>query len=249
MAGDVREVERLIRDLGYEQVRHNGHMQYEHPDAGILTVSGSPSDHRWKANMVAELKRRHPEAFALQKADPDVRAARRAARRTTTPRVVTTTPLTDAERQAIRSRPSLADRLGITVVDAGRLVPNPGSQAAIDAGCLCAPFKNNRGRGVDGSNGADWLDGGTFEVLRGCPLHDDEPEVFTPPTNPEPTAADSRICQACGNPLSSKRGRGRPRKFCSSCRPSQWKGMTEEQRELQRARFRRWYHTTRKKAA
>jgi len=41
---------------------------------------------------------------------------------------------------------------------------NPGSDAAIAAGCKCAVMDNAHGRGYDGQKNV-------FSVYRGCPLH------------------------------------------------------------------------------
>ena len=49
-------------------------------------------------------------------------------------------------------------------------VPNPGSQAAVDAGCRCPVIDNHHGRGilVDG-RGEPW-----FMFVADCPLHGDD---------------------------------------------------------------------------
>jgi hypothetical protein len=54
--------------------------------------------------------------------------------------------------------------------------PKPGSDAAIDAGCICAVLDNNHGHGTPCSDGkvAYWL-------TAGCPLHDPTPS--TEPTD------------------------------------------------------------------
>lgn len=42
----VREVLRILRDEGWEQVRQKGsHRQFKHPDrSGLVTVSGKPNE-------------------------------------------------------------------------------------------------------------------------------------------------------------------------------------------------------------
>lgn len=47
---------------------------------------------------------------------------------------------------------------------AGSEVPNPGSNAARDLGCICPVMDNNRGLYLPWQGG--WL------ILEGCPLHD-----------------------------------------------------------------------------
>lgn len=227
-SGDFREIERLIRLLGYTEVRNNGHTVYTHDAHPQLILAGSPSDRRWKANVMGELRRRHPE-LRRKKADPEVRAARR---RTPTrqPNRTPTVPLTPEERRRINSRPSVAERLGIEVVEHHE-IPNPGSPDAQDLGCSCPVFENNRGLGIDGQPGV-------FVYLVGCLLHEAEPP-------PDESSDSARLCQ-CGNPLPTKRA-GRPRTWCRSCRPSKWEQSTEEQRESARARYRRWYARNMKK--
>jgi len=44
-------------------------------------------------------------------------------------------------------------------------VPNPGSQEAVKAGCICAVLDNARGKGYYGQPGM-------FVITGGCPLHD-----------------------------------------------------------------------------
>jgi hypothetical protein len=212
----------LLVELGYspDGVSGGGHYRYTHPDAEDYFVSGTAYDGAAWQMFVSDMRRRHPSAFEQQRSERRLtkkqradRAARRAAR----------TPL--------RLTVETADD-PVAVVETVR-VPNPGSPEAVDEGCTCPVFKNNRGRGLDESDGSDWLDGGVFEVLIGCPLHDDEPEVLC-------EDSDERRCE-CGNPLPSRRGPGRPRKWCLSCRPSTWDGATEEQRERRREHYRRWY--------
>jgi len=43
-------------------------------------------------------------------------------------------------------------------------VPNPGSQAAVKQGCICAVLDNNRGRRAPWPPDGWWITGG-------CPLH------------------------------------------------------------------------------
>ena len=46
-----------------------------------------------------------------------------------------------------------------------RMAPNPGSEAAIDAGCLCPVLDNRHGKGYYA--GPD----GVFIYNQGCPIH------------------------------------------------------------------------------
>jgi len=49
----------------------------------------------------------------------------------------------------------------VTVFD----IPPPGSEAALDLGCLCAVWDNAHGRGYFGNSDR-------FVITMGCPLHD-----------------------------------------------------------------------------
>lgn len=237
---DVREVEQLMRDLGYTAARNNGHTTYTHAEQPNLTLAGTPSDRRWRANVMAELARRHPE-LRPKKALGEKREARRqreAKRRETLrdakereaaePRGITFAPSpTPEERRRMTPRPSVAVRLGIEVVS-HMGVPNPGSPEAVDLGCSCPVFRNNGGAGVDGQPN-------TFVYLLGCPVHDEDLVLESPPAE----VAEQRRCE-CGNPLPAKTT-GRPRKWCRACRPSRWDRLTEEERERRRGDVRRWY--------
>lgn len=44
--------------------------------------------------------------------------------------------------------------------------PNPGSDEAIEHGCICPVLDNAHGRGASGYGG------GKFWIVEGCPLHD-----------------------------------------------------------------------------
>lgn len=103
--------------------------------------------------------------------------------------------------------------------------PLPGSPEAVELGCICGAERNNHGRGISDSHGM-------FEYVIGCPVEHDPPVKWS---EPEPR------CE-CGNKL-PPRSKGRPRKFCFSCRPSRWDRMTDEQRDRQRKHVRRWYTT------
>lgn len=46
-------------------------------------------------------------------------------------------------------------------------VPNPGSDAALDAGCTCPILDNGHGRGYMGMQGR-------FVIAGDCPIHDPE---------------------------------------------------------------------------
>lgn len=53
-------------------------------------------------------------------------------------------------------------------------VPNPGSDEAIEAGCICAVMDNHHGRGFP-------MDGKTsFWITQCCPLHAPEKEKDKP---------------------------------------------------------------------
>lgn len=45
--------------------------------------------------------------------------------------------------------------------------PNPGSDEAIDQGCVCPRYDNAKGRGAWGSEGEDAI----FWITPSCPLH------------------------------------------------------------------------------
>jgi predicted RNA binding protein YcfA (HicA-like mRNA interferase family) len=238
-SSDVREIEQLLRGLGYTETRNGGHATYDHPEQPTLTLAGTPSDHRWRANMMAELRRRHPE-LRREKADPAVRAARRRARTARNSQAPVAKPpltpaLTQTEQKRLVSRPSVADREGLVVVGP-EASTSPGSPAAAAKGCSCPPVVNNYGRG---------LDVGGYAIVPGCPLHGGE-LAETPAFQEIQTCA----AEGCRNPLPRRAEgqRGRPRKYCTACNPSEWKRATAEQRELQRARWRRWYAKHRKAA-
>lgn len=66
-------------------------------------------------------------------------------------------------------------------------MPNPGSEAALDRGCICAVLDNGHGAGYMGQPGI-------FVVTAGCPLHalPDRafvviPAIRNPHTNTEET--------------------------------------------------------------
>lgn len=46
-------------------------------------------------------------------------------------------------------------------------IPNPGSDAAHAAGCVCPTIDNAHGKGARGTSGPDAL----FYIMVGCPLH------------------------------------------------------------------------------
>ena len=46
--------------------------------------------------------------------------------------------------------------------------PFPGSQAAIEAGCICEARDNRRGKGFDGAGNRETH----YWVMEGCSLHD-----------------------------------------------------------------------------
>jgi len=60
-------------------------------------------------------------------------------------------------------------------------VPNPGSQEAINAGCICAIYDNYHGEG--------FYYGGTekcFWITQGCPVHDPDALVLPGDEHPYP---------------------------------------------------------------
>lgn len=78
---EAREMHALVTSLGYELDRwQGGHLYYTHADQDPLTLSSTPSDFRTRANDLARLKRRHPEAFEQRK-NPEARRRRSRKRR------------------------------------------------------------------------------------------------------------------------------------------------------------------------
>lgn len=217
---EARWADEQLRALGYTLARtSSGHLVYEHDEQDVMSIAATPSDYRWRENFMGELRRRHPDELARRKATPDVRAARRAYRKSRNTHSVVR-PLRAAE----------SDPAVITSV------PSPGSRDAKAQGCLC-PAEQSRYGGAGN---------GLFAVVKGCPLHDDDPEAFIPSPTP---ATNGRVCQ-CGNPIASPSGRaGRPRKWCLTCRPSRWMRMGEDQREVRRKSFRDWYDRNKRTAA
>ena len=53
----ARDFHRQAERCGFALVRHGKHLVYEHPVAGRLVVSGSPSDHRAVKNNTARMQR------------------------------------------------------------------------------------------------------------------------------------------------------------------------------------------------
>jgi hypothetical protein len=229
-----RRMHDALIELGYRYAgqRRGGHFAYEHDEQETVFVSGTSYDRTgWQA-FKSEMRRRHPGAFEERKASPEVRAARREQKRAGNapqarePR----RRLTRDELEAITTRPSVATRNG--GVESVVSVPNPGSPEAMDQGCRCSRVDNRNGVGVEGHDGV-------FEMRGSCPLHGAEVRALLERhDNPQPET-NGRVCE-CGNPLMAHKGRGRPRKWCQSCRPSWWRKATEEQREASRARVRRW---------
>lgn len=214
----------LVARLGYRLARHSGgHLVYEHDDQEQLILPATPSDWRARANHLAEIKRRHPAAFERRRSERQLTKKQRAARAS---RRASRTPL----RIADVPRPE-APTIEITEI------PDPGSPDAVAEGCICPVFANRHGLGIEGSDGI-------FEMVVGCPVH--EIASVTPPEPEQPAPKQSRC--ACGNPI-KQNATGRPRKFCLSCRPSQWSALTEEQKEKRRAEYRRWYDRKQRKAA
>jgi len=66
----AREMDKVLRKLGYTLERNGNHLVYSHPDfAGPLTMPATPSDWRAWANALAMVKRRHPAFFVQRKSD------------------------------------------------------------------------------------------------------------------------------------------------------------------------------------
>ena len=63
------------------------------------------------------------------------------------------------------------------MTDTTNAVPNPGSQAAINRGCICPVIDNHHGEGVP------MVDGVSFWMNDGCPVHAPGPSNL--PVNPE----------------------------------------------------------------
>ena len=47
---------------------------------------------------------------------------------------------------------------------AGKVVPPPGSDEAIEMGCICSILDNNHGKGIDGKGKLFWIN-------QKCPIH------------------------------------------------------------------------------
>lgn len=91
--------------------------------------------------------------------------------------------------------------------------PNPGTQAAIDAGCLCPVMDNCNGRGYHGQ-------AGVFVYVCTCPVHvlrpapepepAPEPRIIhkQPPYKPPPSAFGftGDICPQCGGSSMARNG-------------------------------------------
>lgn len=214
----------LVVDLGYRLIRsHGGHLVYEHDEQERLTLPATPSDWRARANDLAEIKRRHPDAFARQRSERRLTKKQRAAR---------------ATRRASRAPMRLVVQTADEPITVTEVIPTPGSLEAVADGCICPVYGNNHGEGIDGCPGV-------FEMVLGCPLHGDD---LTPAAVGTSSPVDSQARCKCGQPIPRSR-RGRPRKWCESCRPSQWKRMSENQRDESRKAVRRWYHGNRKEAS
>jgi hypothetical protein len=56
--------------------------------------------------------------------------------------------------------------------------PNPGSDAALDLGCICPIMDNNHGKFLP------WQGG--YIVVQGCPVHDATAHAAESPSAPEP---------------------------------------------------------------
>ena len=54
----------------------------------------------------------------------------------------------------------------------GKTIPNPGSEAAVRAGCLCAVLDNNHGMIPPWGTGED----AGWWITEGCPIHDNRGE-------------------------------------------------------------------------
>ena len=60
---EVRAMHHTITGLGWVPVSGGDHVQYEHPTVpGILVLAQTPSDTRWQANFLANLRRLHGDS-------------------------------------------------------------------------------------------------------------------------------------------------------------------------------------------
>jgi hypothetical protein len=228
---EVREVIGLIEPLGYRFDRAGGgHLVYVHDVQPPLSLASTPSDHRWRDNVMADLRRRHPDEFKRRKSENRRSSSERAK---------------DRARRQGRQVPALVQNGNngnghdVPVVEA---IPNPGSPEAHAKGCRCSRVDNRNGVGVEGHDGV-------FQMRQGCPLHGAEVDALLKRLDKrEPEAPAGPQC-ACGNPIESHPGPGRPRKWCQSCRPSTWRRSDEEARERARERWRAWYRRQKERVA
>lgn len=59
MAKEGKKIEKAAKDLGYDlyKVTRKGHIMYQHKETGeLVTVPGTPSDHRSYLNALAKLR-------------------------------------------------------------------------------------------------------------------------------------------------------------------------------------------------
>jgi predicted RNA binding protein YcfA (HicA-like mRNA interferase family) len=218
---EAREMHELVTGLGYRLVRAGDHLIYEHDEQDKLTLPSTPSDWRALANGLARIKRRHPEAFERKRSERRTTKKQRSDR---------------AARRSQRAPLRIAEVPDERPAEHAESLPYPGTADAKARGCLCPRYVNGRGE----TNGHD----GEYHIVVGCPLHWVEPK--TQPVKP-PSSPLAPKCE-CGNPI-RQNATGRPRKWCRTCRPSQWSRKTEDQKKQARASFRRWYERNQKKAA
>lgn len=110
-----RDVDRLLRALGYEPVRidSSSHFVYRHPEGHIWRVPSSPSDFRTDRIMRQQLRRRHPDHPAL-KTSRKTHAGHKPKRQAT--RIAKVIPIHQGRRRAKLSMPERT-----ACVECGRL--------------------------------------------------------------------------------------------------------------------------------
>lgn len=210
----AREIAPELKRCGYRVERTGGgHVVFVRDGFENFVVPSSPSDHRAFANDMARLRSRHPELFERRKSENRPSKRQRQER---------------AARRASRSSlmPDTASPVVELEADEDEMVPHPGSVEARAAGCLCPMDQAYYGANPDD---------GEFAQVKFCPLHgwDDE--------QPEPVPDVRPRCVRCGDPFDPPR-RGRPRKYCYSCKPSEWARLSPEQRAERTAYVLEWQH-------
>lgn len=208
-----REIAPIAERCGYRFDRQaGGHYVFIQAGFPNFVVPSTPSDIRAFANDIARLKRLHPDQFERAKsANRPTKGQRRSRAKSRLSR----TPI------ALLQQPASTAAAEAPIV----VAYPPGSAEAIAAGCICPPYENNHGVGIDGQPGV-------FVYVLGCP--------YCPDENESPVQPSGAPRCPCGNRLPQRKA-GRPRKWCFSCRPSKWDAGNDEERERSRAAYRRWY--------